>query len=77
VDAVFVEPARDAMLGHDGPVESVAERVRDHADKLQPVIDALVRELDPDLLSQDAMLGQVQREFCDVAAEACRNAWGG
>jgi hypothetical protein len=76
VDAVFVEPARDAMLGHDVPVESLAARVQEHADKLKPVVDALVNELEPDLLSQDAMLGQVQREFCDVAVEACRNAWG-
>ena len=34
------------------------------------------RDLEPDLLSQDAMLGQIQREFCDVALNACRSAWG-
>jgi hypothetical protein len=39
------------------------------------VIDKLARELDPQLLAQDAGLGQIQREFCDVAASACRAAW--
>ena len=43
---------------------------------LAPVVERLVSELDPQLLTQDAMLGQVQREFCDVAVEACRSAWG-
>jgi len=50
--------------------------VREHADKVQPIVEALFDELEPDLLSKDAMMGQVQREFCDAAPEACRNAWG-
>jgi hypothetical protein len=40
------------------------------------VVEQLARELEPELLAQDAMLGQVQREFCDVAANACVAAWG-
>ena len=76
VDVVFVEPARDAMLKHDEPIESIAARVREHANKLEPIVKALHNDLDPELLAQDAMMGQVQREFCDSAVEACRNAWG-
>ena len=76
VDAVFVEPAKEIMLKSDEPTESIAARVREHADKVQPIVEALFNELEPDLLSKDAMMGQVQREFCDAAPEACRNAWG-
>jgi DNA repair exonuclease SbcCD ATPase subunit len=76
VDAVFVEPAKAVMLKADEPVGSIAARVREHADKLEPIAQALFSELDPDLLEKDAMMGQVQREFCDAAPEACRNAWG-
>ena len=50
--------------------------VREHADKLEPVADKLLAEFEPQLLTQDAMLGQIQREFCDVAPDACRAAWG-
>lgn len=76
VDAVFVEPARDFMLRNVEDIQSIAASVREHASKIEPVVEALFNELDPDLLSQDAMMGQVQREFCDAAPEACRNAWG-
>ncbi len=76
IDQVFVEPAREAMLKDDSPRPLPSEVVRDAADKLAPVVERLVSELDPQLLTQDAMLGQVQREFCDVAVEACRSAWG-
>jgi hypothetical protein len=75
VDVVFVEPARSAMLKADEPTGSIAAVVREHADKVEPIVQGLFEELDPDLLQQDAMMGQVQREFCDVAPEACRNAW--
>lgn len=76
IDQVFVEPAREAMLKDDSPRPLPSEIVRDAADKLAPVVERLVSELEPQLLTQDAMLGQVQREFCDVAVEACRSAWG-
>ncbi|MFW5741357.1 MAG: hypothetical protein ACOC1F_13435, partial [Myxococcota bacterium] len=76
VDAVFVEPAKEALLKQDEPTESIAAGVREHAAKVQPVVENLFNELDPELLEQDAMMGKVQREFCDAAAEACRNAWG-
>ncbi len=76
VDAVFIEPAKQVMLEKDEPTGSIAARVREHADKVRPVVEGLFSELDPELLEQDAMMGQVQREFCDAAPEACRNAWG-
>lgn len=76
VDVVFVEPAKEALLKQDEPTESIAARVREHAAKVQPVVEGLFNELDPELLEQDAMMGKVQREFCDAAPEACRNAWG-
>ena len=75
VDVVFVEPARDAMLKSDLPTGSVAVIVRENAIKLDSVVQELVEDLDPDLLQQETMLSQVQREFCDVALGACRNAW--
>lgn len=76
IDQVFVEPAREAMLKDDSPRPLPSEVVREAADRIAPVVERLVNELDPQLLTQDAMLGQVQREFCDVAVEACRAAWG-
>ncbi len=75
VDQVFVEPAREAMLREESPKTLGSLVVREHADKLAPVVERLVSELESQLLSQDAMLSQVQREFCDVAVEACRAAW--
>ena len=76
VDSLFVEPAREAMLRQTDPGPSVAKVGREHADKLAPVIESLSQPLEQQLLSQDALLGQVQREFCDAAVEACRSAWG-
>jgi hypothetical protein len=77
IDSVFVEPARVAMLKDDAPRPLASEVVREHAEKVAPIVERLVAELEPQLLTQDAMLGQIQREFCDVAEEACRAAWGG
>ncbi|MCC6553639.1 MAG: hypothetical protein IT372_11550 [Polyangiaceae bacterium] len=76
VEASFIAPARAALLaGKDaGPATSAV--VREHAAKVAPVIEALARELDPELLAQEAALSQIQREFCDVAVAACRAAWG-
>ncbi|HQF25171.1 MAG TPA: hypothetical protein PL065_17035 [Polyangiaceae bacterium] len=75
VEVVFVEPARAAMLKAHEPTESIAAMVRDHAAKVEPVVQDLFEQIEPELLQQDAMMSQVQREFCDVAPEACRNAW--
>jgi hypothetical protein len=76
VGPVFIEPARQAMLDASAPRADVSIAVRDGAEKLGPVVEKLAKELDPELLAQDAALGQIQREFCDVAASACRAAWG-
>lgn len=75
VGPVFVDPARDAMLKSCEPRTEVSAGVLEHADKVAPVVEKLQKELDPELLAQDAMLGQIQREFCDVALAACRSAW--
>jgi len=76
VGPVFIEPAREAMLKSSEP-RDVAAAVLEAASVVAPVVEKLAREIDPQLLAQDAALGQIQREFCDVAVEACRVAWGG
>jgi chromosome segregation ATPase len=75
VDTLFIEPAREAMLRVDEPTEHASLQLREAGEKIAPLIEALLRELEPELLAQDAMLGQIQREFCDVAPDACRKAW--
>jgi hypothetical protein len=75
VDALFIDPAREAMLRVDEPTEQTSLQIREAGEKAAPVIEALLRGLEPELLAQDAMLGQIQREFCDVAPDACRQAW--
>jgi hypothetical protein len=75
VGQVFIEPARKVMLDALTPATSDAATVREGAEKLAPVVEKLARELDAELLAQDAALGQIQREFCDVAVSACRAAW--
>ena len=57
------------------PRTELAAAVLEHAEKAAPVVAALARELDPDLAAEDATLGQVQAEFCDMAVTACRAAW--
>src|SRR5262245_16802072 len=76
VSLVFVEPAREAMLKSLEPSEEVPKAVLESAGAIAKVVDKLKSELDPELLAQDAALGQIQREFCDVALSACRTAWG-
>lgn len=76
VESVFIEPAREAMIRATEPRREVPESVLAHAEKVTPVVEKLGRELDPALLAADASLGQIQREFCDVAVDACRAAWG-
>ncbi len=75
VGQVFVEPAKKAMLESTAPRPEAAERVLSAAEKAAPVVEKLGREIDAELLAQDAALGQIQREFCDAAVTACRAAW--
>lgn len=75
VDLVFIEPAREAMLRMDAPDEQTSIKIRESGEKVAPVIDGLLQNLEPELLAQDAMLGQIQREFCDAALAACHKAW--
>jgi chromosome segregation ATPase len=75
VGPVFVDPARKVMLDATEPRPEASAAVLEAADKVTPVVEKLGRELDAELLAQDAALGQIQREFCDVAATACRAAW--
>jgi hypothetical protein len=76
VGQAFVDPAREAMLKSSEPRPEVSAGVLDHAGKVGPVVEKILREVEPALLAQDATLGQIQREFCDVAASACKTAWG-
>jgi hypothetical protein len=55
--------------------DSAAATLLEAAERLAPVVAKLAAELDAGLLAQDAGLGQIQREFCDVAPAACRDAW--
>ncbi len=76
VGTVFIDPGREAMMKSTEPSHTVSDAVRDHAERVGPIIEKLVRELDPELVSQDEALAQIQKEFCDRAPEACRAAWG-
>lgn len=76
VGLTFIEPAREAMLKSIEPRAEVAAALLESAAAVGPVVEKLGQELDAQLLAQDAALGQIQREFCDVAVHACRAAWG-
>jgi hypothetical protein len=75
VGPVYVDPARKVMADATEPRPEAAAAVLDAAERVAPVVETLGRELDAELLAQDAALGQIQREFCDVALTACRAAW--
>jgi hypothetical protein len=76
VDAVFIDPAMQAVMVSTEPRAQLSASVIEQADKVAPIVEALARELDLQLLAEDATLGQIQREFCDMAVAACRAAWG-
>ena len=75
VGPVFVEPARKVMLDATEARAEASAGLLEAAEKLGPVVEKLSRELDAELLAADAGLGQIQREFCDVAPSACQAAW--
>ncbi|MCU0686315.1 MAG: hypothetical protein MUF34_29395 [Polyangiaceae bacterium] len=75
-DAIFVEPARKLLAADDGPGEVPSASLAAAAEQVAPIVEALGHEIEPELLALDALLGQVQREFCDAAPAACRAAWG-
>jgi hypothetical protein len=75
VEEVFVKPAEQAILQREQPDLGPMTTLLGEAEKVAVVVDNLVRDLEPDLLTQDAMLGQVQREFCDAAPTALPKAW--
>lgn len=77
VGQVFVEPARVVIIKATEPQADASANVLAAAEAVAPVVDKLFAEFDSVLLAEDATLGQVQREFCDVAVDACRMAWGG
>ncbi|MRG93401.1 hypothetical protein [Polyangium spumosum] len=77
VGPVFIDPAKDLLVAATEPKAEVTARVLEAAEAAAPVVEKLSKELDPELLAQDATLGQIQREFCDVAEAACVTAWGG
>lgn len=75
VGLTFIEPAREAMQKSVAPRADVAAAVLESAGAIGPIVEKLSLELDAQLLAKDTALGQIQREFCDVAASACRVAW--
>ncbi|HEY4118255.1 MAG TPA: hypothetical protein VGM56_10380, partial [Byssovorax sp.] len=76
VDAVFVDPAREALTHAAIDPTEAARAIEKSAKDLEPIVAALVRDLEPELAAQETMLAQIQREFCEAAAQACRAAWG-
>ncbi|MEI7891657.1 MAG: hypothetical protein WCI05_01115 [Myxococcales bacterium] len=76
VDVIFVEPAREAMVRGTEASHVVSDGVREHGERVGPVVDKLAGELEPELLGQEAALEQIGKEFCDKAEAACRAAWG-
>lgn len=76
VPAVFLEPARALVLTQTEPDLGVAERLRKAAVDVEPVVARLAAERGPELSAAEGLLGKIQTEFCDAAAEACRSAWG-
>jgi chromosome segregation ATPase len=76
VDPVFIEPAREVLRRAREGAASAAAVVAAEVEKVEPVIQGLVPALDQELLAQEAMLSQIQREFCEAAPAACRAAWG-
>jgi hypothetical protein len=75
VGAVFVDPAREALLAATEPDFSKAELVREAGLSAAPCVEKLVRDRAPDLEAIDKLLAQIQTEFCDAAERACRAAW--
>jgi hypothetical protein len=76
VGQVFIDPAREALAKSCAPRTEIAAAVLENAEKVAPLVEKLHHDLTPELLAQDATLGQLQREFCDVALTACKTAWG-
>ena len=72
---VFVDPARKVMMDATEARAEASAGVLAGAERVAPVVEKLGRELEAELLAQDAALGQIQREFCDVAVSACKAAW--
>lgn len=77
IGQVFVDPAREVVIKLTEPQADASAQVLVAAEAVAPVVDKLYAEFDSVLLAEDATLGQIQREFCDVAVDACRMAWGG
>ncbi len=75
VGQVFIDPAREALSRSCAPKTEIAAAVLESAEKVAPLVEKLHLDLTPELLAQDATLGQLQREFCDVALSACKTAW--
>lgn len=76
IDPVFVTPAWEALQRADAPTEHVSERVEKSGRDVAPVVESIARQLEPELVAQDGMLGKIQQDFCDAAPTACRAAWG-
>ena len=76
VEDVFVEPAEQAILQREQPDLTPMTTLLAEADKVAVVVENLMRDLEPELATQHAMLGQVQRELCDAAPTALPKPWG-
>ncbi len=76
VGEVFLDPARELLRQATSPRYEAADAVRAAGEALGPVLERLAAEEGAALDDAEELLGRVQREFCDVAADACRGAFG-
>lgn len=76
VNEGFIDPARAVMLQSSDMLELRSRWMRENAAGQQQAIEGVFAVIEEDLLATDEMMSKVQRDFCDVAHEACRNAWG-
>ncbi|MCC6648563.1 MAG: hypothetical protein IT374_23720 [Polyangiaceae bacterium] len=75
VTSIFLEPALLAAIKAHAVERPPSVIVAEGAAAAEPVVTSLAPELEPRLLALDASLGQIEREFCSRAREACAAAW--
>lgn len=76
VGAIFLEPALAAAIKAHAVEHPPSAVALEGAVAAAPIVAALAHELEPRLLAIDATLGQIEREFCLRAKDACKEAWG-
>lgn len=76
VGVVFIEPVREKLRIATEPDFGEAERVRQAAGKVAPVLARVLAERGPELSAVGELCEKIEREFCVPARDACVRAWG-